>query len=55
MAAGLVDEIILHIVPVLLKQGTRMFDELGAGHLGLKLLDVLSTPAATHLRYRVLG
>lgn len=54
LAAGLVDEVVLHIVPVLLKAGTRMFEQLGSGHVGLEVLDVVPTTAATHLRYRVL-
>ncbi len=53
LAAGLVDEIVLHVVPVLLKGGIRMFDKLGPGHVGLEVLDVINSTAATHLRYRV--
>jgi dihydrofolate reductase len=53
LAAGLVDEIVVHLVPVLLKAGTRMFDNLGPEHLGLELAEVVDTPAVTHLRYRV--
>src|SRR6266702_4052039 len=53
LAAGLVDEIVLHVVPVLLKGGIRMFDKLGPGHVGLEVLDVINSTAAMHLRYRV--
>jgi dihydrofolate reductase len=52
LAAGLVDEIGLHVVPVLFGSGTRMFGGL-AKHLELEPVEVLHTPAATHLRYRV--
>lgn len=54
LAAGLVDEVVLHVVPVLLKSGIRMFDKLGPGHVGPEVLDVIASSAATHLHYRVL-
>jgi dihydrofolate reductase len=54
LAAGLVDEAVLHVVPVLLNAGTHMFDHLGPEHITLEVLDVVDTPAATHVRYRVL-
>ena len=52
IAAGLVDEISIHLVPVLFGGGTRMFDQ-SPDRLRLEAVDVLPTPAATHLRYRV--
>ena len=55
IAAGLVDEIQIHLVPVLFGDGTRMFDELGEGHLQLEPTEVIETPAAVHLRFRVTG
>jgi dihydrofolate reductase len=48
--AGLVDELSIHLIPVVLGDGTRMFEELG---LDLENLDAIQTPAATHLRLRV--
>jgi dihydrofolate reductase len=51
IAAGLVDEISIHLVPVLFGGGTRMFED-GPGHVRLEAVDVLPTPSATHLRYR---
>ena len=54
LAAGLVDEVVLHVVPVLLKAGIRMFDKLGPAHVGLEILDVIASSAATHLHYRVI-
>jgi dihydrofolate reductase len=52
LRAGLVDEISIHLVPVLLGAGTRMFEALEAD---LETAEVVDTPAATHLRYRVIG
>jgi len=49
---GLVDEIIVHVVPVLIGGGTRLFDTLDAA-VTLERTDAVVTPAATHLRYRV--
>jgi dihydrofolate reductase len=54
IAAGLVDEIQIHLVPVLFGGGTRMFEELEA-HIDLEPTEVTQTAAAVHLRYRVAG
>ena len=53
LAAGLVDEISLHLVPVLFGAGTRMFEHLGQQHIRLEPISVLSTPTAIHARYRI--
>ncbi|RIQ21603.1 dihydrofolate reductase family protein [Jiangella rhizosphaerae] len=54
LAAGLVDEISLHVVPVLFGDGTPLFDRTGTGHVALETVSVVRTDAATHLLYRVL-
>jgi dihydrofolate reductase len=54
VAAGLADEISIHLVPVLFGSGTRMFEHLGGGHVQLETVEVIETPGATHLRYRIL-
>jgi len=51
--AGLVDEIQIHLVPVLFGGGTRMFEHLGGEHLQLETAEVIQTAAATHLRFRI--
>jgi len=51
--AGLVDEISIHFVPVLFGGGTRMFEHLGSEHIQLETAGVIETPAATHLRFRI--
>ncbi|MET1074709.1 MAG: dihydrofolate reductase family protein [Umezawaea sp.] len=49
LAAGLVDELRLHLAPVLFGQGERLFA--GVGHTELVQVDVRPTPRVTHLRY----
>jgi dihydrofolate reductase len=53
IAAGLVDEISIHLVPVLFGDGTRMFEHLGGEHFQLETAGVIETPETTHLRFRV--
>lgn len=52
LAAGVLDEVQVHQVPVLLGRGRRLFDELPA-LVGLEVVRVIDTPQATHIRYRV--
>jgi len=52
LRAGLLDEIELHVVPLLLGGGVRLFD--GVGDIKLEPTRVQSSPAVTHLWYRVL-
>ena len=52
--AGLIDEISIHLVPVLFGSGTRMFEHLGDKHIQLETIEVIQTSAATHLRFRVI-
>jgi dihydrofolate reductase len=52
--AGLVDEIYVHIAPMLLGEGVRLFEHLGDDSIRLKLIDSITTPEATHLRYQIL-
>ena len=50
LAAGLLDELQVHVTPILLGDGTRLFDH-AAGEL--KLERVIASPTVTHLRYRL--
>jgi dihydrofolate reductase len=51
--AGLVDELSIHLVPVLFGSGTRLFEEAGARLTQLENLSATQTPRATHLRFRI--
>jgi dihydrofolate reductase len=54
LCAGVLDEMEIHLVPVLLGEGRRLFDELGSQHTELELTRTLHGLGVTHLRYRVL-
>jgi dihydrofolate reductase len=51
LAAGLLDELYLHIVPVVLGSGERLLE--GVGDPTLEPVKVVASPAATHVKYRV--
>jgi dihydrofolate reductase len=51
--AGLVDELSIHLVPVLFGSGTQMFAELGESHIQLEPSQTIQTPEAIHLRLRI--
>ena len=53
LAAGALDELEIHQVPVLLGEGRRLFEGLGREHIELELARVIDAPGVTHLRYRV--
>jgi len=51
LRAGLIDEVQIHLVPVVLGGGTPMFDDVG--RLDLTTLEAVRSEHATHLRYRI--
>jgi dihydrofolate reductase len=51
LIAGAIDELVLDIAPVLLGTGERIFD--GVQDPGLTPLEVVHSPLATHIRYRI--
>jgi dihydrofolate reductase len=52
LAAGLIDELWLHIVPVTVGSGTRLFE--GVSDLKLEPMEISGTDLVTHVRYNVL-
>jgi dihydrofolate reductase len=52
LGAKLLDEIRLHIVPVLLRDGVRLFGARG-NQIDLEQVEVISAPEVTHVQYRV--
>jgi len=53
LRAGLVDELTLHVVPVILGAGARLLDNLEGATIELEQTRVAEAPGVTHLTYRV--
>jgi dihydrofolate reductase len=53
LRAGLIDELQLNLVPILLGDGSRLFDKPGDAEVKLEPVRVVEAPGVTHLRYRV--
>jgi dihydrofolate reductase len=53
LAAGLMDEMDLHIVPIILGSGERLLDNLKGSDVKLETVRVIETPEVTHLKYRL--
>jgi dihydrofolate reductase len=51
LAAGLLDELYLHVVPVVLGSGERLLEDVGDPTL--EPVKVVASPAVTHVKYRV--
>jgi dihydrofolate reductase len=51
--AGLVDEVLLHVAPVVLGGGERLFADGAVSGLEVEVANVVESPRATHIGYRV--
>ncbi len=54
LAAGLLDEVTLNVVPILLGSGTRLFDNLDGADVRFEQVRAIDAPGVAHLEYRVL-
>jgi dihydrofolate reductase len=52
LEAGVLDEVQIHLIPVLFGRGRRQFEVLPS-RVELEIIRVIDTPQATHIRYRV--
>lgn len=53
LSAGLLDEIQIHLVPILLGEGIRLFEHIGTERIELESARVIESSGVTHLRFRV--
>lgn len=53
LKAGFVDEILIHLVPVLWGEGQRLFECLGVQHTELEPIRVIESAHVTHFHYRI--
>ena len=51
LAAGMLDELYLHIVPIILGAGERLLEDVGDPVL--EPVQVIASPAVTHVKYRI--
>ena len=53
LKAGLIDEMEIHVVPMLLGDGARLFENTDGRQTAYELVRVLSSPSVTHFKYRL--
>ena len=53
LTVGVLDELQIHLIPVLFGQDRRLFEDMPPGHIELELLRALDGPGVLHLRHRV--
>ena len=53
LKAGLLDEMQIHLIPILLGNGIRLFEDLDPEGIELRRLSSIETPSATHFRFEV--
>jgi dihydrofolate reductase len=51
---GFIDEISIHLVPVLFGSGTRLFEHLDSEHISLEIIEVIETAEVIHMRFRAM-
>lgn len=53
LQAGLIEELHIHIAPILLARGTRLFEQIGLQPTHLKKIKTIDTPEAVHILFQV--
>jgi dihydrofolate reductase len=53
LKAGVVDEFQVHVAPIFLGDGVRLFDGLGNDEIKLEVIRAVESPLVTHIKYRV--
>jgi len=53
LKARLLDEMQIHLVPILIGDGTRLFEDLDPEGIELRRTSTIETPGATHFRFEV--
>lgn len=53
ISAKLLDEIQIHLIPVLFCDGRKLFDNLGDNQIELEIIRVVNSPAVTHIKYKI--
>ena len=51
LAAGLLDELVISVVPIFLGSGARLFENLGQPKPTIRQVQAIEAPAVTHIRY----
>jgi len=49
----MIDEVLIHLVPVLLGEGIRLFEQIRPTGIELEKIGVIDAPGVMHLRFRV--
>jgi dihydrofolate reductase len=55
LQAGLIDEFNIHLAPMLLGKGVRLFENIDNEKFSFQILEVINSPAVTHLKYKVVN
>ena len=53
--AGLIDEFTIHLTPVMMGKGVRLFDNIEKEIFSLQINEVVNSPMVTHLFYKVIN
>lgn len=51
--AGLIDECIIHIAPVIIGSGIRLFDKIDKNRFDIEIIEVIHSSTVTHIRYKL--